>query len=273
MRSFLIPFVALSLGSIAPAGAAVTFKKVAKPKTTVYLGTGQDRGWSGPVQGAQAGGTLEVHDFRSEGAMGLPVDSIAGIEMGAAVDGVAKPYRALKGAMIPGVGYRPSGVAKLRIPKTAKDTAEVWFRVKTADGATHWDSNLGRNFKIDVIPAPSATIDFQPGWVTNKMGTLKAGGAFKLRYDMARMMPTMGDQIDASQTFALQALVSFDGKFPQSINMTGWTGPEELSVYEPNIKIPNGAKKASIWFFGRGRSGAHGWDSNRGANYDFSIEP
>ena len=219
--------------------------------------------------GIEAGKALNVNYYKR-----LPVPE-------SEVDSVTLRYR-IDGQDYPGVqvaSLNTRGPANLvrktgtvQIPASARGEIEYWFEVKTRSGQTVYDSNSGRNYKANVVPAGGATVKFDDLFNEAVTGQIKAGESLKLNYDMDRLRKYMGDQFArGGNTLAIDAWVQFDGGAPQQVPVARFDSSGQLQTLEAAVEVPADARNVKIWFRGKGAF-SEMYDSNFGANYSYSVQ-
>lgn len=143
----------------------------------------------------------------------------------------------------------------------------LWFQVTNRWGCTAWDSKFGKNYRFEVLPAPTAR--FLANWDEVVEGLPGSMPVFTIEYDLSRL-PTCRQTYNGAPTWDILAHYRFDGgpaKYKSATHVNGYTrtsGPTE-------IEIPKGAKVLEVWFQNVDRGSCVAWDSNFGANYKFHV--
>lgn len=172
---------------------------------------------------------------------------------------------------------------KVNLPEDTRGQIQYWFKLETTDGRTLWDSDFGRNHRVDVLGKGGSVVRFDDLWGESVSGPLKAGGTLRLAYDTDRLKQFLrGTRHHGYETWNVTAFVSFDGRPPQELPITtvrrGQYGESNETVtHEAALPIPADARNVSVWFrgsaYGGSVFGGNAWDSNESANYSWPIEP
>ena len=235
---------------------------------------------------AEAGKPFEVGYFRSAADLGHAGD-LDQIRLHYRIDGgdiqtetLADGSRDLRN------GELLRSRASIDVPATARGEIEYWFELCTKDGETLWDSEGGKNYRVDVVPEGGATVKFDDLWGEAISGPVKAGEALRIAYDADRIRQFLqGMHHHGLATYNIDAFVAFDGKpatpLPIAIVERGTHGESmDMKFFEPAVEVPKDAKQVSIWFKGGAYGGAlvngqwsdAAWDSDYGRNYVFDVE-
>ncbi len=247
---------------------------------TIQLGENTVGGIEVPNQ-AEAGKPFTIRYGRGPGDLGQQ-GALKDVVLHYRIDGGPEQKRSLALVTDPS-GFTHREYLQLDLPATAKGELEYWFEQKLEDGRTLWDSDFGRNYRTDILPAGGATLRFDDLWGQAVQGPLRAGGTLRLGYDTDRLKQFLrGTQHHGAETWNVTAFVSFDGRPPVSVPLTiptrGQFGQTTgMQTLEAAIAIPGDAKQAQVWFrgsaYGGSVFGGNAWDSNFGKNYVYPVEP
>jgi hypothetical protein len=154
------------------------------------------------------------------------------------------------------------------VPADVEGKMELTFKELRVDGSVLAHP---MTYVADVMPAEAPVIKFEEGWNNETNAPLKAGGAFKIAYDVDRLR----SRLDGAQNPVILAYVSFDGRFPESkpVMTTDALGQH---AEMPEFRIPQDAKSLRIWFAGGPAGSALRWsqyDSDFQADFTAPIDP
>ena len=146
----------------------------------------------------------------------------------------------------------------------------MWFSASDESGCQQWDSSYGANFHFPTEPGPP-TIHFgYPGFDYRVDGTLAAGGAVMIDYDIRRLWECRQD-VNGVQSWDVTVFYSFDGAPPQSASVTSMS--DNGRVAAPALfAAPAGARALAVWFENSDGTRCTAWDSRYGANYAFTLQ-
>lgn len=171
--------------------------------------------------------------------------------------------------------------AKIDLPATARGEVEYWFVLESKDGQQTYDSDFGKNYRADIVPAGGAVVKFDDLWGDAVSGPIKAGETLRIAYDVDRVKQFLwGVNHHGVPTWSVSAFVSFDGKpateLPIAVPQRGQFGStSDMIPVEVAIEVPADAKKVDLWFrgssYGGSQFGGPAWDSNFGSNYSFPV--
>lgn len=173
--------------------------------------------------------------------------------------------------------------AKLAIPATAKGEVEYWFSLESKSGGKFYDSDYGKNFHANIVPAGGVMVKLDDLWGDAVSGPIKAGGTLRIAYDVDRLKQFLqGTWHHGAPTWNIMAYVSFDGQPPLELPVTipnrGDHGMYvDMVPVELAVEVPSSARQVSLWFrgssYGGSVFGGNAWDSRHGANYNYPVEP
>jgi hypothetical protein len=115
-------------------------------------------------------------------------------------------------------------------------------------------------------PPGGATIVFSGDWSETVTGTLRAGGALRIRYDADRLPECRGEMGGRPQ-WAISASASVDGADADVVSLAA--GDDGL--LEGTLDALPDGEDLAIWFTVTNRWGCVGYDSDYGNDYHFSL--
>lgn len=150
---------------------------------------------------------------------------------------------------------------------------ELRFMIKDSSGQIVQDGGQGSILKVQVDSrrvVPS--LRFSADWRTFQRGELFAGDVFELEYEIPRLALQFNSNISEDVPWCLFAKIQFDDGPVQSYPLlaSNREHPEKVVGIIPTVRIPELAKKMSVWFFSFHNSNSY-FDSNFGQNYHFVI--
>jgi hypothetical protein len=173
--------------------------------------------------------------------------------------------------------------AKIDLPANAKGEIEYWFELESKTGHKYYDSDFGKNYHANIIPAGGSVVKFDDLWGDAVSGPIKAGGTLRIAYDVDRLKQFLyGTWHHGAPTWNISAFVSFDGRgaveIPLTVPKRGQFGvSQDMIPVEAAVEVPADAKQVSLWFrgssYGGSRFGGPAWDSNYGVNYNYPVVP
>jgi hypothetical protein len=167
-------------------------------------------------------------------------------------------------------GMRNVGVDLSFTVPFARDLA-VWFENSDESGCLTWDSRFGENFHFAVEPPPAPVVHFRRDYQQDVDGTLAAGGALIVDYDLDRLTGCRA-LYNSYQSWDVTAHVRFDGGAVQSASVTQVAGLYGRVTAPATFAVPADAHGVEIWFENTDRTGCEAWDSNYGRNYSFTLD-
>ncbi len=160
-----------------------------------------------------------------------------------------------------------SGVVETTIPVSVASDVAFWFYASDDHGCVEWDSQFGQNFHFSIAKAPVPTIRFGGDWQNHVDGAIGPGTVL-VDYDLARA--PCHSTYNGNDAFGVTMYASIDGNAPTAQDMTTQVGARRLAT--PRfVSLPQGDHTLSIWFESTDAYGCHSWDSDYGANFDFSY--
>lgn len=142
----------------------------------------------------------------------------------------------------------------------------LWFHNTNLWGCSAYDSNFGANWHFGV----GASLSFKPDWVTETLGTPRAGAPLVIAYDPARLPDCRGTKygLDA---WNIRVHYRFDGGAVKSALLTAPQGGQQIA-WPATLDVPAGAGEVELWFENQDYYGCQVWDSQFGANYHFDLD-
>jgi hypothetical protein len=119
--------------------------------------------------------------------------------------------------------------------------------------------------------ASAATIRFADDFTEHVTGSLVAGGAVRIDYDLDRLTECRGST-GGSEVWGVSGYVQFDDGEPETFGLSRLDGGRVVSEVA-TIAIPDGATRMTTWFSVSNRWGCIAYDSDFGANYGWDIDP
>lgn len=157
----------------------------------------------------------------------------------------------------------------------------LWFEdtgIGTEDnsGCHGWDSNGGSNFRFPVASVSAPTkISFGADRATppHQSVPLVVGSTVEVRYAVARRRCSPNGLFRANVSADGGDAVTYETTLEDRRDASG----NLIGDIVGHFTVPN-ASHLALWFEDtgtgtEGNSGCHGWDSNGGSNYQFSIAP
>lgn len=140
------------------------------------------------------------------------------------------------------------GDVPVKIPEDAQGTMKFVIRRLRDNGEIQ---TFPAEFTTKIVGATSPIVKFSDegdGWATALNGkALKGGDSFRIAYDIDRIMNRIQSEIRPDDRVRIDAMVSFDGKYPLVIPVYA-AGPNGSRVDMPTIRIPEDAKQGRVWF-------------------------
>jgi len=119
------------------------------------------------------------------------------------------------------------------------------------------------------VETEPATIQFNPDWSHNVVGTIRAGSELIVDYPQSRL-PTCRATYNGYATWEIQVQYRIDGGDIVSVPVTRVEGMERVAA-PATIALPNPSSHIEMWFKNTDRAGCVAWDSAYGQNYHFDI--
>jgi hypothetical protein len=247
----------------------------------VRVGPNANTGGPGVPDLAEAGKPFVVSYGRSPADLGKPGE-LASVKLHYRIDGgKVKTKTIVDGSRDLQSGQLNRIPARIAVPAGARKEIEYWFELKTTSGETLWDSDFGKNYRANVVPAGGVVARFDDLWGEAISGPIKAGETLRIAYDADRLRQFMyGLWHHGVPTHSIFAYVSFDGGKPMELPLLvpnrGQQGQHlDLIPLEAAVEVPKGAKSVTLWFRGSSYGGSiHGgpaWDSDFGRNYRYPV--
>lgn len=142
----------------------------------------------------------------------------------------------------------------------------LWFHNTNAWGCSAYDSNFGANWQFTV----GATLSFKADWVTEAIGTPRAGAPLVIAYDPARLPDCRATKY-GYDAWNIRVHYRFDGGPVQSAFVTKTSGTYQVPT-PAVLDVPADATEVELWFENQDYYGCRAWDSQFGANYHFDLE-
>jgi uncharacterized protein YraI len=111
---------------------------------------------------------------------------------------------------------------------------------------------------------------FKADWSEAKTGTLLAGSAMRIEYDLARLTDCRGST-NGSEVWGVSGYASFDGGTPVTFAVSRLDSSGKVQPVAASVEIPASASNVALWFAINNRWGCIAYDSNAGANYTWDI--
>ena len=164
-------------------------------------------------------------------------------------------------------GYSPSqGTEPPEFTLEDSGDLAMWFHNTSVWGCSAYDSNYGANWHFGV----GASLSFKTDWVTEALGTPRAGAPLVIAYDPARLPDCRGTKY-GHDAWNIRVHYRFDGGPAQYALLTA--PQSNLQVPWPAVlDVPAGAGEVELWFENQDYYGCKAWDSQFGANYHFDLE-
>lgn len=181
--------------------------------------------------------------------------------------GVAKTFEVSK--LTPDGKDRVANAARI-VPAQGGDVA-IWFQVSSRFGCSEFDSQFGQNFHLPVkgpAPAAGASIVFGKDGKPTLTGELKAGDKVKITYEQDRLSECRRVERGAP-VWTITGFAQVDREAVRVFDTARPEGSERNEV-DAVIELPH-AGKLSLWFQVSSLGGCMRYDSQSGANYEFSI--
>lgn len=173
-----------------------------------------------------------------------------------------------------GTSYMYDQKARFTVPRGQE--LIVWFKGSDVTGCVEWDSAYGQNYrfaigKLQDIPL----LSFNADWTVNQTGTLLAGQAVRLHYDLNRATTCRAYGYLGTASWDVFAHALVDGK---EVKIPALTFPkywDERGQQDVIFIVPDG-HEMTIWFentsyeYYTGMS-CRSFDSDFGRNYNFSV--
>ncbi|MDB4940952.1 MAG: hypothetical protein JWP97_486 [Labilithrix sp.] len=156
------------------------------------------------------------------------------------------------------------------VPSEGGDLA-IWFQVSSGFGCSGYDSSFGQNYHLTVkgqAPDAAASITFDKSGAPTQTGELKAGSKVKVRYEQDRLPECRRTQAGYPQ-WSISGFSQIDKEPTHSFDTAVASSGDRQEV-DAFIELPH-AGKLSLWFQVVDVGGCNEFDSNAGANYEFSI--
>ncbi|MCY1061149.1 DUF6209 family protein [Nannocystis sp. SCPEA4] len=142
----------------------------------------------------------------------------------------------------------------------------LWFHNTSVWGCSAYDSDFGANWHFQV----GASLSFKAGWITETLGTPRAGAPLVIAYDPARLPDCRATKY-GHDAWNIKVHYRFDGGPAQYALVTAAEG--NVQVPAPAVlDVPAGAGEVELWFENQDYYGCKTWDSLFGANYHFALE-
>lgn len=142
----------------------------------------------------------------------------------------------------------------------------LWFHNTSVWGCSAYDSNFGANWHFGV----GASLSFKTDWVTEVLGSPRAGAQLVVSYDPARLPDCRGTKY-GHDAWNIRVHYRFDGGPAQTAMLTQAEGNVQVPV-PAVLAVPAGAGEVEMWFENQSYFGCQAWDSVFGANYHFELE-
>lgn len=142
----------------------------------------------------------------------------------------------------------------------------IWFHNTNAWGCSAYDSNFGANWQLQV----GATLSFKTGWITEAIGTPRAGAPLVIAYDPARLPDCRGSKY-GYDAWNIRVHYRFDGGPNHSALVTKTSGTSQVPA-PAVLDVPADADHIELWFENQDYYGCRAWDSQYGANYHFDLD-
>jgi hypothetical protein len=160
-------------------------------------------------------------------------------------------------------------VAELEIPSDAQ-TVEMWFAVNNRWGCIAYDSNMNANYAFDIAGITRGPVlSFDADFSESQTGPLHAGEQVVVHYEperLAQCAASSGGYAKWSVTMHYKV----DGGAVKTMSVTRAEGSMIVPA-DSALTIPSG-RDLEVWFSSTNVYGCHAYDSNAGANYDYTIE-
>ncbi len=164
------------------------------------------------------------------------------------------------------------------IPTSATGEIALWFKVELQSGSKLWDSQYGKNYNLNIIPANCAHLRFlapvDGNWVTPKPDRqLIAGHSVCLHYERDRIkalgVPAGWYRMGIVEP-TVQGWLRFSDEAGKEIGQ--YALGNELK--DARFEIPVGAREMQLWFKGQNYYAgvAEKWDNNFGRDFRFGVE-
>ena len=116
-----------------------------------------------------------------------------------------------------------------------------------------------------------ASLTFAADFTQTLHGTLRAGDAIAIDYDLDRLQACRGST-NGSDAWGVSGYAQFDGAAPVPFAVSaierGTTRPVTAQLH-----VPATARSVAIWFEQTDVFGCHAYDSNESANYTYDVAP
>jgi hypothetical protein len=146
----------------------------------------------------------------------------------------------------------------------------VWVEDSDESGCVTWDSNFGRNYHFDILPASTPVFHFFADFTTGVDGQPNTGDSLIVDYDLGRLTTCRGTD-NGRPTWDVTAFVQLDDGPIQSGSVTQPAGIYRRIDAPATFQSTPGAHDLKVWFENTDRSGCQAWDSNDGQNYHFRM--
>lgn len=221
------------------------------------------------LTGVEAGKPLQFSYLKS---YGVPTDAVESVTLHYRIDGQPFPSLPLATRTTRGQAALVRQTATIDVPASARGELEYWVETRTRDGEVRFDSNVGQNHRLNVMPAGGTTVRFDDLFTHPVEGKVIAGATLRLNYDADRIRKFLGDQeLRGLPTLGIEAFVSFDGAVPVRLPVAQFDSNRTLQTLEAAIEVPADATSVEVWFQGKGAYNDL-YDSSSGANYRFEVE-
>jgi len=205
------------------------------------------------------------------------------VEQAADPDGV---FRLRTGTVRTGLSAAGLAAARLRlIPFVRSAGGGRYFdHNRLADPLASYELRGDQAFVIEDDPAvcadatnatnaTNATLRFAADWSETQEGTLLAGGAVVIDYDLSRLDSCIGDTYMGQRTWSVTAYARFDGG---DVVAEPAYACDDARCDDPRarlveLEVPEDASELELWFGTAGRACASAWDTDFGRNYRFAI--
>lgn len=114
------------------------------------------------------------------------------------------------------------------------------------------------------------TLTFSSDWSEDQSGSLRAGAAARIEYDLERISDCRGEQGGIPQWGATAVYWGDDGE-EHTVGLTEIAG-NEIRATDAVITVPEG-ESLQMYFYVSNRWGCIAYDSDFGANYTYDVEP
>lgn len=150
---------------------------------------------------------------------------------------------------------------------TSRSVAMLFLATTVAACVASEDDGTGSDGKAD---GATPVLKFGSDWSETRTGTLLAGSAVRVQYDLARLTDCRGST-NGSEVWGVSGYASFDGGEPVAFSVSRLDSSGKVQPVTASVQIPASASSVEFWFAINNRWGCIAYDSNNGANYEFDI--